>query len=113
MIDLGIALEALYLGNGDNQELRFKLALRASWHLGKNKTNRQELFRRFRQIYDYRSQAVHRGGFLEKGTSAEREEFIKGAQDLCLRSIKTAIAQEMPKNDKEWEAWVLGDCGIN
>ena len=62
---------------------------------------------------NYRSQAVDRGGFLEKGTSAEREEFIKGAQDLCLRSIKTAIAQEMPKNDKEWEAWVLGDCGIN
>ena len=113
MIDLGIALEALYLGNRDNQELRFKLALRASWHLGKNKTNRQELFRRFRQIYDYRSQAVHRGVFLEKRTSAEREEFIKGAQELCLRSIKTAIAQRMPKNDKEWEAWVLGDCGIN
>ena len=113
MIDLGIALEALYLGNRDNQELRFKLALRASWHLGKNKTNRQELFRRCRQIYDYRSQAVHRGVFLEKGTSAEREEFIKGAQDLCLRSIKTAIAQGIPKNDKEWETWVLGDCGIN
>ena len=55
----------------------------------------------------------HRGVFLEKGTSAEREEFIKGAQDLCLRSIKTAIAKGMPKNDKEWEAWVLGDCGIN
>ena len=105
MIDLGIALEALYLG-GERSELGFKLAIRASWLLGHNKTERHKLLGIFRDIYKYRSDAVHQGTFMSRRGPEERDEVIKQAQDLCLRSIKKVIRQCQIPN---WEILVLGD----
>ena len=110
MIDLGIALETLFLDDDVRTNLTHEFAQRASCYLGEDKTDRQELYSRFEEIYNNRSGAVHRGVLRKEGTSEEREEFIRGVQSICLRSIKTAIARDIPKNGKEWEAWGLGDC---
>ena len=61
IIDLGIALESLYLNDSSLQgELRFRLAMRAAWHLGKDQAQRAELFRSFKKIYDWRSLVLQR-----------------------------------------------------
>ena len=110
MIDLGIALDALFLDDGERWNLTQKFAHRASCYLGEDKTQRQELYSFFEEIYNNRSGAVHRGVLRKEGTSEEIKEFIRGAQSLCLRSIKTAIARGIPQNAKEWETWVSGNC---
>ena len=110
MIDVGIALEALFLDDDERGQLTQKFAQRASWYLGEDKTDREVLHSYFEEVYDNRSGAVHRGVLRKKGTSEDREEFIRGAQSICLQSIKTAIARGIPENAKEWEAWVSGDC---
>ena len=61
IIDLGIALEAIYLPKNKTDQLSLSLRLRASWHLGKNKSERKELIDEFDAIYTLRSKAVHNG----------------------------------------------------
>ncbi len=67
MIDLGIALEALYLSGTDyNREIRFRFSLYAAWYLGKDTEHKKALFQDFKTIYDLRSRAVHTGELSEK-----------------------------------------------
>ena len=111
IIDLGIALESLYLLDRDgNFELSFQLRLRASWYLGKDKEHRKELMKDFSRIYDWRSKAVHTGKLPNKTkrkpfTEEEIREFIKKAQNLCRDSImKILKAGKFP----DWNSLILG-----
>ena len=111
VIDLGVALESLYLSDNDyRNELRFRLALRASWHLGKDQSQRSSLMKEFRTIYDWRSRAVHTGSLESKrdqvaSNPQSRDKFIRRAQELCSESIKAIIKQgHLPY----WDALVLG-----
>ena len=97
IIDLAIALEALYLSDREvKSEFSFQLRLRASWHLGKDKVHRKELMKVFRDLYDWRSAVVHAGKLPMKKVSKSKKksytkrevgEFITRAQDLCRDSI--------------------------
>ena len=93
VIDLGIALEALYLSDIEEPtELSFRLRLHAAWHLAENKEDRKALLKEFREIYAWRSSAVHKGKLPNKKkntpfTSDEKRKFIERAQDLCRASI--------------------------
>ena len=108
IIDLGIALEALYVPDGGG-DTTYKLAIRAARHLGKDKKDREDLLAKFKHIYKCRSRAVHDGHvdttvkFGEKKIS--RSKFITHAQDLCLRSI-TKILDEGKFTD--WDSLILG-----
>ena len=102
-IDLGIALESLYLEDiKDDGEFRFRLSLRGAWYLGQNIENRQTLIAEFRKLYDLRSKAVHLGEVGPEGT----RDFIKRSQDLCLRSIKKVLRDGGFPTD--WNRLVLG-----
>ena len=90
IIDLAIALEALYLP--DAGESTFKLAVRASWYLGKDREDRKKLFEEFKELYKCRSRVVH-GGELKENVTIEEElipmpKFVERSQDLCQQSIK-------------------------
>ncbi len=101
-IDLGIALESLYLGDiGNASELRFRLALRAAWHLGNNAEERETLLRDFKGIYDSRSQAVHAGAIKRR----DAQELARRAQELCRDSIVKIISDGKFPN---WDKLVLG-----
>lgn len=93
MIDLGIALEALYITS--KNDIGKKLCHRASWYLAENATHQQELETEFEEIYDYRSKAVHEGKLDEEveiqGQRTPRSEFIESVQDRCRRSILRII----------------------
>ena len=102
-IDLGIALESLYLEDiKDAGEFRFRLSLRGAWYLEQDIEKRQTLIAEFRKLYDLRSKAVHLGDVGTEGT----RDFIKRGQDLCLRSIKKVLKDGGFPID--WNRLVLG-----
>ena len=110
MIDLGTAFESLFLPSDNVDQLAFQFRLRASWHLGKDKADREKLMDEFKAIYTLRSKAVHNGELppkirIRKGESVPTSEFIPRAQNLCLDSIKKILGDgEYP----DWKSLVLG-----
>ena len=117
MIDLCIAFESLYLP-GINDELKFRLSVRAAWFLGENKDDRRRLFTVFKKIYDYRSTIVH-GGELKKRTvmidkeTISMSELITEAQDLCQKSIVKILGKYSEDgkypDDDYWNDLILGE----
>ena len=113
IIDLGIAFEVLYLSRiTDNRELSFRLRLHAAWHLGKDKEHRKELLKKFGQIYECRSKAVHSGTFDRLPKFGEERipisDFIEKAQDLCRESIIKIIEDEEFPDGIYWNNLILG-----
>ena len=110
MIDLGTAFESLFLPSDSVDQLAFQFRLRASWHLGKDKADREKLMDEFKAIYTLRSKAVHNGELppkikIRKGELVATSEFIPRAQDLCLDSIKKILEDgKYP----DWKSLVLG-----
>ena len=101
-IDLGIALESLYLG-GIGNELGFRFALHAAWHLGANVSEREGLMRDFRKVYDLRSRAVHSGSVEDTKTA---RDVLSRAQECCRWAIINIIFRgRFP----DWNKMVLGD----
>ncbi|MCG9129879.1 hypothetical protein JT359_20000, partial [Candidatus Poribacteria bacterium] len=106
IIDLAIALEALYLP--DMGESTFKLGVRAAWYLGENKEDRKKLLAEFKELYKCRSAVVH-GGELKKNVTIEGEtisisDFTAQSQNRCRESIEKIIQHcseegKFPKND--------------
>ena len=111
MIDLGIALEALYLLDGE-RGITLTLSLRAAWHLGKDKEHRKELLTKFRDIYKCRSNAVHNGQLDETarfgGEHIPILEFIARAQDLCRQSIIKIMEDGQFPDRAYWNNLILG-----
>ena len=102
-INLGTALESLYLEDtGNVGELRFRMALRAAWHLGSDRVDRSSLFDDFKKIYDRRSKAVHTGNLNQ---NERAPEFMEMAQRQCLKAIVKVIEDgEFPS----WDHLVMG-----
>ena len=111
IIDLGIALEALYLSEGTKEQLTLQFRLRAAWHLRKNKEQRKALMKEFKAIYDWRSTVVHTGKLPNKKkktpfTPEEVEAFITNAQNLCRDSIMKILEEgKFP----DWNDLILGE----
>ena len=107
MIDLGIALESLYVPDRGG-ELRFRFALNGAWHQGDTSEDRMALFDEFRDIYDARSDVVHTGRFRgdRAKPSFNAENYIERAQELCWYGITSILeAGEVPN----WNELVMGD----
>ena len=100
IIDLNIAFESLYLdGIG---KLSHHLSNRGSEYLAETQDEQEELKGMFKEIYNWRSKAVHEGILPAKDVNIWKEsvtpsEFIKRAQDLCRRSILKIIQDPHPR----------------
>ena len=110
MIDLGIALESLYVPNNSG-EITFKLGVRAAWHLKEDPANRKALKKTFGEIYGWRSTAVHTGELPKKTkntpfTPDEIEEFIETAQNHCRDSILKILKEG--KFPDTWDDLIFG-----
>lgn len=102
LIDLRIALEALYLDNDVQGELSFRLATHVAWHLGENADERLEYQKIIRRAYGLASRVIH--GRDVKFTSEEKSLFAT-TQDLCRRGIlKILDTGEKP----DWNKLILG-----
>ena len=107
IIDLGIALESLYVPDSQG-EVNLRFALHAAWHLGKSKTERQELREEFRHIYTARSDVVHTGRLRgdRAKSSFDKSGFVSRAQELCWQGITSVIeAGDIP----DWNDLVMGE----
>lgn len=101
-IDLGIALESLYLNDGNNSEAGYRLALRAAWHLGDCSSDRYRLINEFRDIYRLRSRAVHSGS-IDYNTNTRN--ILAGAQEHCRQAIIKLITDG---GFPDWDRLVMG-----
>ena len=107
IVDLGISLESLYVPDSQG-ESGFRLAHHAAWHLGKDKAERTDLVKEFRQIYAARSDVVHTGRLRgdRDRPSFDVSEFVSRAQELCWQGITSIInAGEIPN----WSDLSMGE----
>ncbi|MYF33345.1 MAG: hypothetical protein F4217_08110 [Acidimicrobiaceae bacterium] len=102
IIDLGIALESLYLPRRGG-EMRYRLSIRGARYLEAEEVGRRELARHLKTFYDARSDAVHTGRIDDTHTVAGQRvttsDLITMTQELCLRSIRQVIDNGFP----DWE----------
>ena len=94
IIDLGIALESLFLPD-QLPELKYRLRTRAARHLGANLSDRKEITKRLGTFYDIRSSAVHTGR-LKKGPPEETVKLLADTRDLCRESIFKILSDGFP-----------------
>ena len=110
LIDLGIALESLYLPDVSG-ELTYRLRTRGARYLGTGLAQRRELAGLLKAFYSARSKAVHSGEVRKlpkvAGQTVNTPDLISRVQDLCLLSIRKAIDGNFPAKD-DWEAIELG-----
>ena len=104
LIDAVVALEAIYL-SGVNDELKFRLAIRAATHLGNgDKSERARIFTLVTSAYDLRSTLVHgslqeitESRVFKRGLWETPDELLKDITSLLrssLRSILTEIGEQ-------------------
>ena len=111
IIDLVIALEALYLSDLHSRtEASFRLGLHAAWHLENNKHGRKAVQEELGKLYKWRSSIVHTGQLPKKYRSpsagGEVRASIEKIQEYCQKSIaKILVAKKVPS----WKDLVLGD----
>ncbi len=110
LLDLAIAFEAIYLNDGENKELTYRLSLRAARLLGNSFDERYEIFKLIKDLYKYRSKVAH-GEHLDslKKPDAERvDKVLKDAPNLLKKSIiKMLSVNELKglKNDAKIAEW--------
>ena len=106
-IDLGIALESLYLDGGNRQELSYRLRTRAALFLRDEIQDRMEVTKNVNEIYEIRSQAVHQGTVKSKNSPKELKE---KAEELCRESIIKVIHHARATGKlPEWSRIELGE----
>ena len=107
-IDLGIALESLYLDPGTGEQQSFRLRLRAALFLRESVKQREAVIKDMRAIYGLRSKAVHEGAV----NNSEATKIFKGkAEDLCRESIiKTVSYSQVNGEIPQWSRLELGEA---
>ncbi len=65
-IDLRICLESIFLDDGNKEQLRYTLSLRAALFLGNNLEERKDIMSKIKKAYDVTSTAVHSGKMPSK-----------------------------------------------
>ena len=102
LIDLRIALEALYLDNIEG-ELRFRLASHGAWHISENTEERKANFYTLLQVYKLASSAVH-GSDVK--TNDKNKALLENAQILCRKGIMKRLREQ---EDPKWSDVIMGD----
>lgn len=65
-VSLRTCLESVFLDDGNKEQLRYRLSLRAALYLGKDLEDRKKIMNIMKKTYDITSTAVHEGRLKEK-----------------------------------------------
>lgn len=97
-IDLGIALEALFLNDlpDDRGELTFRLRLRVARHLEQNSEKREALFRLVGDLYSLRSTAVHTGRSPSHIRGRTTSDLLEEGFRLTANAIRRHVSEGVP-----------------
>jgi hypothetical protein len=104
-IDLGIALEALFLPDA-NAELTYRLKIRGGHLLGGNAQERLRIGRELEKIYHVRSTAVHSGTLPRRpgiDGFASVTDLILHGYSLLARSVVRVMEQRIT----DWDSYLL------
>ena len=101
-IDVRIALEALFCKGEANTELSLRLALRGTWYLGNDASERVQYFETLKKAYGICSKAVHTG-FLKNEISTR--VLLSNAQDICRKALLKRLDEG---GEPDWPRLVLG-----
>jgi hypothetical protein len=110
-IDLGIALEALFLSDRSHTEqIAFTFRLRGAWFMAEDAQKRQELILIFDKLYDCRSRAIHSGRLDDKINIKRKppiptQEFLEQGIKLCVDAIEKILRKGC---FPEWGKVILG-----
>jgi hypothetical protein len=99
-IEGAICLEAL-LGDGSNQELTYRLRLRAALLLGKNLNERREISHAVKNFYDLRSKTVH-GGETSLDEVALNTCAKRGIE-ICAEVLRAIVKLNRKYIPLDWE----------
>lgn len=107
ILDLSIALEMLLLSdNRNNDQLSLSFRLRGSWLLGTDSSSRRELYKQFRDLYNFRSQVAHSGTLC--GDDFKKIEIVRNSFN-DYASLAEQVAQKIIQNGPpDWTAILLG-----
>jgi hypothetical protein len=100
-IDLGIALEALYLSDmsDDRGELTFRLKTRAARLLGTSGADRKRLFTLVGDLYGMRSSAVHTGVVASTIRGRLAQEVLAEGFSITAETARRFITDQEPNWD--------------
>ena len=98
LIELRIALEALYSKGGG--EKRFRVAISGAWHLGETFEKRYNYYNILSKVYGDASEVIHAGEINQTD-----KELLANAQDICREGILKRIAAT---EDPAWDELILG-----
>lgn len=120
LVDLMIAAESLFLADAgapqERGELRYRLALRASFFIDSSEYSRRAIFKHMRRAYDARSAIVHGGGepdreLLKSPTDAplSLQDFTRVTGHLLRVALKKAIdiADATGGFHIDWDALII------
>lgn len=103
LVDLRIALETLF-GEGIQQEIRFRLAVRGAWFLGIEFEDRKRIYGELRDVYDRASRAIH-SGEVRGSDPHQIRALVSQGQELC----RAAILKRLGGDDvDDWDDLILG-----
>jgi hypothetical protein len=112
LVDATTALEALFLSDGNKDELKFRLQLRIARLLSNTVEERKALSDTFSKIYDLRSAIVHTGETPKKleGRAAElQREALSILRRAILLFVETDFARGKSRKEmlETWRTLVL------
>ena len=100
VIDLCIALEALFMEEGEWNRQRKIIARRGSWHFADSVPERQRIRDALKKFYELRSRIVHGNPATRQTPDEERHrsKLICRVLDVARASLKTMIAEGRPQD---------------
>jgi hypothetical protein len=102
-IDLGIALESIFLPDGRGA-LTFRLRVRAARWLGSTPEERKRLSVMVGDLYAVRSKAVHEGRVPDVIHERTTRELLEEGYELTARALVALIS----KGDPDWDEVMYG-----
>lgn len=98
-IDLRVCMESIFLTDGNKEQLRYSLALRAALFLGENPEEKININKLYKKAYDVTSTAVHNGKMPTKNVESLNE---------AASYSRKAILKIIEKGKVEWGKVELG-----
>lgn len=102
-IDLGVAIDALFLSEREPErgELGFTLRVRAGWYLGSDQAHRREVSKAFSDLWSLRNMAVHTGRLAPGGHTLD---LLRSGSTLTAKAIRKIIREGEP----DWKTIIFG-----
>lgn len=106
VIDMGIALEALFVDEGEYRNQRKIIARRGSWYFADSPQERERTRSSLKEFYDLRSKVVHGNADVlkkhreEVGQRSPIADLIAAVSEVIRAGLKDMIAEGRPE---DWE----------